>query len=216
MKNFLQIMKRPLLIAGVVILLDQVIKIWIKTNLAYGEHINVFGDYFQLFFIENNGMAFGTELFGGGKFGKLFLTVFRLFAVCGIGYYIYRLSKDKASKYLIVAMSLIMAGAMGNIIDSVLYGKLFSASYANEVAVLFPANGGYEDWLYGRVVDMFYFTGKWPSWVPYVGGEMIFPPIWNLADAAITIGVAVIILFYRQIFGKNKNAEEEATMAQEV
>ena len=214
MKNFLQIMQRPLLITGVVILLDQIIKIWIKTTMAYGDHINVIGDYFQLFFIENNGMAFGMEL--GGDWGKLALSLFRVFAVFGIAYYIYRLSRDKASKYLIAAMSLILAGALGNIIDSVFYGKIFSASYGNEVAVLFPPEGGYASWMHGKVVDMFYFTGRWPSWVPNVGGEMIFPPIWNLADASITIGVALILIFYRQIFGKTKTQPTENTLVNQA
>jgi len=211
LKNFLQIMKRPLIITGVVILLDQVIKIWVKTHMVYGEQIPMIGDYFQLFFIENNGMAFGMEL--GGDFGKLFLSLFRIFAVGGIAYYIFRLSKDQASKYLIIAMSLILAGALGNIIDSIFYGKIFSESRGGELATMFPSDGGYADWMHGRVVDMFHFNIYWPSWVPSVGGELIFPPIWNLADASITCGVALIIIFYRKIFGKPETKVVEAKTA---
>lgn len=209
MKNFLQIMKRPLIITGVVILLDQIIKIWIKTSFLYNEQVPLIGDYFKLFFIENNGMAFGMEL--GGDFGKLFLSLFRVFAVGGIFYYIYKLSKDKASPYLIFSMSLILAGALGNIIDSIFYGKIFSLSTDTQVATMLPPEGGYAGWMHGQVVDMFYFTGRWPEWVPSIGGDMIFPPIWNLADASITIGVILIALFYRKIFAKPRTKEENQT-----
>lgn len=177
--------------------------------MTYSEQIPLIGDYFKLFFIENNGMAFGMEL--GGDWGKLALSLFRVFAVGGIAYYIYKLSKDNASKYLIWSMSLILAGALGNIIDSVFYGKIFSLSTGNQVATMFPPDGGYAGWMHGQVVDMFYFTGKWPEWVPSIGGDMIFPPIWNLADASITIGVALILIFYRKIFGKQSIPEKSET-----
>lgn len=215
MKNFLQIMKRPLILTGFVLLLDQTIKIWVKTTFTYGEKISLFFDYFHLYFIENNGMAFGMEL--GGESGKLFLSLFRILAVAGIGYYIYRLEKDGASQYLITAMTLIMAGALGNIIDSVFYGKIFSVSTYSQSAVMFPPGGGYAGWLHGRVVDMFHFNVYWPEWVPKVGGELIFPPIFNLADAAITAGVFIIAIFYRRIFFSPKSkASPETDRRQEI
>lgn len=208
-------MKRPLIITGVVLFLDQLIKIWIKTHMRIGDQLFVLGDYFRLYFIENNGMAFGMEL--GGESGKLFLSLFRVVAVLGIGYYIYRLAKEGSSKYLIIAMSLVFAGAMGNIIDSVFYGKIFSFSGYGEPAVLFPPEGGYAGWMHGKVVDMFYVElfnmdrASAPSWLPdyFFGPDerfIFFRPIFNLADASISIGVAMIVVFYRQIFGKQAPA----------
>lgn len=175
-----------------------------------GQSIQVMGNFFQLYFIENNGMAFGMEL--GGNYGKLLLSVFRIVAVIAIGYYLWKLTrKEKSDKLLITAIALIFAGAIGNIIDSIFYGLIFSQSYANEVAVLFPQGGGYAPMLKGRVVDMFYFEiinlhrEDAPTWLPrFLFGDdgrwIFFRPIFNLADASITVGVGLLILFQKRFF----------------
>lgn len=195
-----------------VLIIDQISKIIVKTNMYLGEEIEIFS-WFKILFVENNGMAFGMEL---GS--KLFLTIFRIVAVILIGYYIYYIVKrDKNTKtgYL-VCVSLIFAGALGNIIDCLFYGIIFNAPFPPETAVLFPAEGGYASLMYGRVVDMLYFpllSFWWPNWVPLVGGEYFefFRPIFNIADSAITIGIATILIFYRQSLSadKDKKIEEE-------
>lgn len=195
-----------------VLIIDQISKIIVKTNMYLGEEIEIFS-WFKILFVENNGMAFGMELGG-----KLFLTIFRIVAVILIGYYIYYIVKrDKNTKtgYL-VCVSLIFAGALGNIIDCLFYGIIFNAPFPPETAVLFPAEGGYASLMYGRVVDMLYFpllSFWWPNWVPLVGGEYFefFRPIFNIADSAITIGIATILIFYRQSLSadKDKKIEEE-------
>lgn len=195
-----------------VLIIDQISKIIVKTNMYLGEEIEIFS-WFKILFVENNGMAFGMEL---GS--KLFLTIFRIVAVILIGYYIYYIVKrDKNTKtgYL-VCVSLIFAGALGNIIDCLFYGIIFNAPFPPETAVLFPSEGGYANLMYGRVVDMLYFpmlSFWWPNWVPFVGGEYFefFRPIFNIADSAITIGIATILIFYRQSLSadKDKKIEEE-------
>jgi signal peptidase II len=172
----------PLAIVVIVLIIDQVLKIWIKTNMYIGEEFNLIGNWFIIHFTENNGMAFGLEL--GGSYGKLALSLFRVFAVFGIGYIFHYVIKHKYHSGLITCVSLILAGALGNIIDSVFYGKLF----------------GYADLLHGRVVDMFYMPiiqGHYPDWFPLWAGEefIFFRPVYNFADAAISIGVISIILF---------------------
>ena len=161
-----------------------------------------FGNWGILHFIENNGMAFGMEM--GGKPGKLILSIFRIIAIFGIGWFLNSLIKKKANLGLILAVSAIMAGAIGNIIDSAFYGMIFSESY-NQLAVLFPPEGGYSSFLHGRVVDMFYFpiiNTHWPEWSPLRPGEsfMFFRPVFNIADSAITCGVISIILFQKRMF----------------
>lgn len=178
-----------------VLLVDQLIKVWIKTHMYWHESIRV-TDWFYIYFTENNGMAFGMEIFG-----KLFLTSFRIIAVSLIGWYLYRIVKKGFDLGYIVCVSLVLAGALGNIVDSVFYGVLFNESTHTQIASFMPSEGGYSTWCYGRVVDMFYFPiieTHWPSWVPVVGGEyfVFFSPIFNFADAAISCGVIALLLFY--------------------
>tara|TARA_R110001592_G_scaffold41792_3_gene136198 strand:+ start:953 stop:1591 length:639 start_codon:yes stop_codon:yes gene_type:complete len=191
------------------IILDQVIKIYIKTNFFLGEEVLVF-DWFRIHFVENNGMAMGFEF--GGKAGKLFLTVFRLVAVTAIMYWLVGTIKTKVHNAVIIAISLIFSGAVGNIIDSVFYGAIFDDS-TNKVATLF-ADVPYGTLFHGKVVDMFYFpiwSGDLPSWIPFIGGDVFsfFQYIFNPADAYITIGVALLFIFSKQAFPKEDKKSVE-------
>ncbi|NSW94373.1 MAG: lipoprotein signal peptidase [Bacteroidales bacterium] len=193
---------KAILFIIVILLLDQALKIWVKTHMVIGDEIHIFGKWGMLHFIENNGMAFGMEM--GGKTGKLILSIFRIIAIVAIGFFLNSIINKKASTGLILAVSAIMAGAIGNIIDSAFYGMIFSESYY-EPAVLFPPGGGYSSFLHGRVVDMFYFpviNTTWPDWSPYRPGESLifFRPVFNIADSAITCGVIAIILFQKRMF----------------
>ena len=194
-------MKKIFFTAFILVLLDQILKIWIKTHYVLGEESQIF-DWFIIHFTENNGMAFGLEF--DGYTGKKILTIFRIIVV-GIGIkYIFNLTKAGFSNGTSIALGLIIGGAIGNIIDSSFYGIIFDESY-NNVANFMPEGGGYSSLLHGKVVDMFYFpimNSHFPSWLPIWGGEhfIFFRPVFNIADAGISIGIFMILLFYRKEF----------------
>ncbi len=194
--------KKSFILILAILFVDQALKIWVKTHMEIGQNIPLFGTWGMLHFIENNGMAFGMEM--GGKTGKILLSLFRIVAILGIGWFLNSLIKRKARTALIIAVSLIMAGAIGNIIDSAFYGMIFSESYT-QVAQMFPPGGGYSSFLLGRVVDMFYFpiiNIHWPDWMPLIHGRsfIFFSPVFNVADSAISCGVISIILFQKKMF----------------
>lgn len=203
-------LQKSIFIVVLVLLVDQVLKIWIKTHMTMGEEFSVIGSWFKIHFVENNGMAFGFEF--GGDYGKIFLSLFRIAAVFGIGWYILKLVKKDLPMGFIACVALIFAGAIGNIIDSAFYGLIFNDSYG-QVATLFPDGGGYATFLHGRVVDMFYFplfSGVFPNWIPIWGGQdfEFFRPVFNVADSAISIGIFSIIFFYRNLFNNLDKKEE--------
>lgn len=192
-------MKRAALVISIVLIIDQAVKLWIKTHMMLGEEYRVF-DWFIIHFTENNGMAFGLEW--GGIWGKILLTLFRIVAVGGIFWYLKKVIAQGAKPLFITSLALIFAGAVGNIIDSAFYGVLFNDSYG-QLASFLPEEGGYAPLLQGKVVDMLYFPlikGFLPEWLPWVGGDyfIFFRPIFNIADSAITLGVALILLFQRK------------------
>jgi signal peptidase II len=203
-------LKKASLLIFLILLIDQVSKFYIKTNFALGEEIKVF-DWFRILFVENEGMAWGAKI--PGEYGKLLLTSFRLVAIVGIAYWLWDSVRKNGSTVLIVAISLIFAGAFGNIIDSVFYGEIFNHSY-NQVASLFPEGGGYGTLLHGKVVDMLYFplwSGYLPDWIPVWGGQYFtfFEPVFNIADSAITIGVFLLIIFNKKAFAHEQKEEKE-------
>ena len=206
--------KKSLLLIILVILIDQLSKIYIKTHFYLGESVDVFS-WFKILFIENEGAAWGTKLSDilpiSDSLGKLILTIFRLFAIAGIGYWLFDIIKKEGTKTLILAVSLIFAGACGNIIDSVFYGLIFDDSY-NQVAT-FMAYEPYGSLFYGKVVDMLYFPlidAAWPDWVPFVGGNhfRFFEPVFNIADTAISTGVGILVFFNKKAFGKKEDQKE--------
>lgn len=198
-------LKKAGIIIIVILLIDQISKIYIKTHFMLGEEIRVF-EWFRILFIENEGMAWGAQI--PGQYGKLILTLFRLVAIVAIGYWLWDSVRKKMSRILIVGISFIFAGAMGNIIDSVFYGIIFDDSFRN-VATLFPKDGGYGTLFHGKVVDMLYFPlykGYLPEWLPFWGGDYFtfFDPVFNVADVAISTGVGLLIVFNKRAFPKEE------------
>tara|TARA_B100000989_G_scaffold96514_1_gene70254 strand:- start:2062 stop:2679 length:618 start_codon:yes stop_codon:yes gene_type:complete len=192
-------LKLIFLTALISVIIDQAIKIWIKTNMFLGQYFEIF-DWFVIYFTENNGMAFGLEF--GGEIGKLILTLTRIFIVVFAIRYLFKMQLDKYKKPVIICFGLILGGAIGNIIDCLMYGVVFDDSY-NNVASIFPQEGGYSSIFYGKVVDMFYFpiiSTEIPSWVPFFGGNnfTFFKPVFNFADSCISVGAISLILFFRK------------------
>ncbi|MDF1695093.1 MAG: lipoprotein signal peptidase [Saprospiraceae bacterium] len=212
-------MKKSIIVTLIIILvlvLDQWLKVWVKLNIDYGEGFNIMGlSWAQIHFIENPGMAFGLSY--GGATGKIILTVFRIVMVAILIYILRSLIKNKEPLGLLISFALIIAGAMGNIVDSMFYGMIFSKSvFHGGLAEFMPADGGYAPFLQGKVVDMFYFPlidTTLPDWFPLWGGErfQFFRPVFNLADSAISVGVASIILFHRKFFKQDKNKSKETS-----
>lgn len=197
--------KKASLVIILILLVDQISKFYIKTNFVLGEEIKVF-NWFSILFVENEGMAWGAKI--PGEYGKLLLTLFRLGAIVGIAYWLWDSVRNNGARVLIVAISFIFAGAFGNIIDSVLYGMIFTDSYGR-VAEFMPEAGGYAGIFHGKVVDMLYFPlydGPLPSWVPFWGGEnfTFFEPVFNVADTAISTGVGLLLFFNKKAFPDKK------------
>ncbi|HPR61227.1 MAG TPA: lipoprotein signal peptidase [Prolixibacteraceae bacterium] len=192
------------LVIILILVADQLLKIWVKTDFYLGESRPVLGNWFILHFVENRGMAFGVEF--AGRFGKVLLTLFRLVAASAIMWYLLKLIKKGIPTGLVICIALIFAGAVGNIIDSAFYGMIFSDSYGR-VAEFMPTGGGYETFLHGSVVDMFYFPlidTNLPNWWPINPGQrfIFFRPVFNIADSSITVGITIILLFYRKVFNE--------------
>jgi len=202
--------KQTFLLVVLILFIDQASKIYIKTHFELGQELKIF-DWFRIYFIENEGMAWGAKLSDISSFisdssAKLSLTIFRIFAVCGIGYWLYQSLHKKTSKILTVALALVFSGALGNIIDSVFYGILFDGSLG-QTATLFPTEG-YANLFHGKVVDMLYFPlfkGYFPEWIPFFGGNYFsfFEPVFNIADMAISTGVGLLLVFNKKVFPKS-------------
>ena len=204
----MSITTRSILIILAILIADQILKIWIKTTMVLGQEIHVFDNWFLLHFTENDGMAFGIDF--PGNSGKLILSLFRICAIIAIAIFLRHLILSKAHPGLVISVTIILAGALGNIIDSAFYGLIFSHSWGS-VAEIFPNEKGYAGFLYGKVVDMLYFPiikGNWPHWFPIWGGRefIFFRPVFNIADSAITTGVFIILFFQKRFF---KSIEEK-------
>lgn len=197
----MSVTRKSIFIILFILLADQTLKILVKTHMTLYEQIPFLGNWGILHFVENNGMAFGLTL--PGNLGKILLTSFRIVAVGAIGYYLHHLIRLKAHKGLIFTLSMIMAGAMGNIFDSVFYGLIFSSSNPVETATLFPKGGGYAPLFHGKVVDMFYFPiikGNYPDWFQHGSSFVFFRPVFNIADSSISVAVAIILFNQKRFF----------------
>ena len=196
----MSITKKSILLILLILIIDQAVKIYVKLHFALGEHVDVFS-WFKIYFIENNGMAFGMELIG-----KLFLTLFRIIAVGALTWYIHLLIKKEVRQGYILTISLVLAGAAGNILDSLFYGLIFSASnYLGPIATFFPEGGGYAGLFYGKVVDMLYF----PLIKNASGETLFFSPIFNIADSAISVSVGIILIFFRKELNESLETKKE-------
>ncbi|MBC7696082.1 MAG: lipoprotein signal peptidase [Burkholderiales bacterium] len=208
----------PIITVFAVLFIDQCIKLYIKSNYPIGEVCRIIGDWSRITFTENPGMAWGLEF--GGDYGKLALSLFRIIAVFAGIFYIKKIVNDGEHKVFIICVSLILAGALGNILDSAFYGLIFGESTEYQVAEFMPADGGYTGFLQGHVVDMFYFPmyeGSFPEWMPIWGGEHFefFNAIFNFADMAISFGVGIILVFQSTFFKIKNNPEEKAPLTSE-
>ena len=215
-------MRKKILIVGAVValilLLDQLIKVWVKTTFVPHEEVKVFGNWFKLLYIENQGMAFGTT-FGAGMWAKLSLSIFRIIAISAIAYYWVKQAKAGAKLEFLVVIGIIFAGATGNLIDSMCYDFIFpydpcqlfnhaqGSGVVSDCGFFGKIETRHTGFLLGNVVDMFQFNLTWPSWMPWLGGKDIFPAIWNVADGAITVGVLMILVRQRKYFPKVKKSK---------
>lgn len=210
-------LRKSLILIISVLLLDQISKFYIKTHFALNESHHI-TDWFKILFVENDGMAWGTKIsdfitFLSERTAKLILTIFRIFAVIGIGYWLFSAVRSRKNRLMMVAISLVFAGALGNIIDSVFYGLIFNDSYG-QVANFLPSEGGYDGIFFGKVVDMLHFPiwqGFLPEWLPILGGNhfTFFDPVFNIADMAISTGIGIFIFFNKRVFGSDENDEPE-------
>lgn len=210
-------LKKPLILILLILVVDQLIKIYVKTHFAIGDDVKVLGlDWFRIHFLENKGMAFGMSF--GNTIGKFLLTLIRVVLSVAIFIYMNKLIKRGEKKIIIYSFALIFAGAVGNIIDCLFYGIIFNESTVFAAATMFPAEGGYAPFLFGRVVDMFYFPlidTTWPDWIPFVGGNnfRFFNAIFNFADASITIGVVLLLVSYIWLSKSKKNNQEDIAVS---
>ncbi|MFN4285335.1 MAG: lipoprotein signal peptidase [Lacibacter sp.] len=209
-------LRTVILIVLTVLIADQALKIWVKTNMFYHEERYILGNWFRLYFIENEGMAYGWKF--GGEWGKLILTLFRLVAVLFGTWYLKRIVEQKYHPGFIFCAALIYAGAAGNLIDSMFYGMIFTGSEVGApLATLFPEKG-YAGFLHGHVVDMLYFpiidNKIMPSWMPFIGGKpfTFFQPIFNIADAAISVGIITILIFQKRFFSETSKPQNATTV----